>query len=233
MILSAAILFQSLLLQVSFKTSFPVPASRTVRVSIPSPSGLLQNTHRPEIRCQCVSIPSPSGLLQNNRIRRVYTTVGCFNPFSFRSPSKLFAPADIEQAQQCFNPFSFRSPSKHRGRRCGRITWFQSLLLQVSFKTITWRASRCARVSIPSPSGLLQNSQAPQHGGAMKFQTLLLQVSFKTRSSVLQPGGGVSIPSPSGLLQNPSRDRDQRAPHGFNPFSFRSPSKRIQSRCLW
>jgi len=85
-------------------------------------------------------------------------------------------------AASSFNPFSFRSPSKRCWTHC--ITpdeWFQSLLLQVSFKTkahggilrvdsfnpFSFRSpsKRLGRVdvvspdtvSIPSPSGLLQN----------------------------------------------------------------------------
>ena len=128
---------------------------------------------------------------------------------------------------ESFNPFSFRSPSKPEiaGVKV-YYSQFQSLLLQVSFKTGPTDTSEPERVSIPSPSGLLQNN---------KFFPVHLRCS-------------VSIPSPSGLLQNRLRPCFIRAPtfqslllqvsfktfsrtnYGpwmcFNPFSFRSPSKR-------
>ena len=65
-------------------------------------------------------------------------------------------------------------------------------------------------VSIPSPSGLLQNGAiAEELPGGFQFQSLLLQVSFKTLLDALHYSGRVvSIPSPSGLLQNESARRD-------------------------
>jgi len=57
-----------------------------------------------------------------------------FNPFSFRSPSKRLGPSH-RQVSMRFNPFSFRSPSKQRLGVVVRRCRFQSLLLQVSFKT--------------------------------------------------------------------------------------------------
>ena len=149
-------------------------------VSIPSPSGLLQNgwVHRID-KCRCVSIPSPSGLLQNRDWEWLLGDAG-FNPFSFRSPSKpRTSPEEpgpkpfqslllqvsfktkwvvIRIRQDRFNPFSFRSPSKRPVEGLPEPTAFQSLLLQVSFKT---RAIQRMRVFVP-------------------FQSLLLQVSFKT-----------------------------------------------------
>jgi len=83
--------FQSLLLQVSFKTA---------------------NENR-RISCRVVSIPSPSGLLQNSELQEKQKTVG-------------------------FNPFSFRSPSKPGEDWVDLLAKFQSLLLQVSFKTPTF-----------------------------------------------------------------------------------------------
>jgi len=172
-------MFQSLLLQVSFKTavarcvgneigrfnpfSFRSPSKRRTGgtgyqsfVSIPSPSGLLQNAGYHNPAQWTVSIPSPSGLLQN----------GCLND---------------SYTDSRFNPFSFRSPSKRCSRLSMTLAGFQSLLLQVSFKTERTAESWPSLVSIPSPSGLLQNNYGPW----------------------IMPGTeGVSIPSPSGLLQN-------------------------------
>ena len=127
--------FQSLLVQVSFKTrELPEFAGAPV-VSIPSRSGLLQNEERKMFERLFVSIPSRSGLLQNDERLR---------------------------------PCPFHS--------------FQSLLVQVSFKTLsTEQLWSVEGVSIPSRSGLLQNSgdseNASVHSG---FQSLLVQVSFKT-----------------------------------------------------
>ena len=86
---------------------------------------------------------------------------------------------------RCFNPFSFRSPSKPR-RRLARPSFY---------------------VSIPSPSGLLQNYTGAGLWLTEAFQSLLLQVSFKTITGFRW-------------------ELDLR----FNPFSFRSPSKR-EGRC--
>jgi len=127
--------FQSLLLQVSFKTAAAGPRPATG-----------------------VSIPSPSGLLQNAPVVEVVRVLG-FNPFSFRSPSK-----------QDVGPALRGDP------------WFQSLLLQVSFKTTQTQTSDELRVSIPSPSGLLQNTFRGLAAKPSLFQSLLLQVSFKTLS---------------------------------------------------
>ena|GEM_PF-1457581 len=79
-----------------------------------------------------------------------------FNPFSFRSPSKRWQGGRF-QRYKCFNPFSFRSPSKRGSitlravnvsipsrsgllqnpvvRLLTQTPTFQSLLVQVSFKT--------------------------------------------------------------------------------------------------
>ena len=148
-------MFQSLLLQVSFKTS-----------------------RAPLRKNYLVSIPSPSGLLQNNYLAG-FTLRPRFNPFSFRSPSKQSGASTwrcdevsnpspsglLQNAFECttarwwsFNPFSFRSPSKPVARqRSTGAARFQSLLLQVSFKTDTVEVPVVMSVSIPSPSGLLQN----------------------------------------------------------------------------
>ena len=106
-----------------------------------------------------------------------------FNPFSFRSPSKrgLFAQGrrirvsipspsgllqnmmrlNTHEAPRRFNPFSFRSPSKpRRVDRLLALPPFQSLLLQVSFKTPYAPEIIFGYVSIPSPSGLLQNGMS-------------------------------------------------------------------------
>jgi len=147
--------FQSLLLQVSFKTiehitsprarcfnpfSFRSPSKHgafgdagRIGVSIPSPSGLLQNLTDDNFSVPIiVSIPSPSGLLQNE-IRVEMERIWGFNPFSFRSPSKRRGgTVDVPPR---FNPFSFRSPSKPRPGGGPSGQGFQSLLLQVSFKT--------------------------------------------------------------------------------------------------
>ena len=57
-----------------------------------------------------------------------------FNPFSFRSPSKRDYLLTIQPGAG-FNPFSFRSPSKRAPSENDGAFTFQSLLLQVSFKT--------------------------------------------------------------------------------------------------
>jgi|GEM_PF-458910 len=261
-------------------------------VSIPSPSGLLQNGGSLKSKIGGVSIPSPSGLLQNEDLVKIIAPLG-FNPFSFRSPSKRgrlpmwcpsrgFNPFSFRSPSKPqlpgvesgwgFNPFSFRSPSKPEGRtdvlrngfnpfsfRSPSKRWayplanpspgfnpfsfrspskpygtqtqtgqqqFQSLLLQVSFKTCYGRTAAIKT----------------------SFQSLLLQVSFKTMSrstlhgpisfnpfsfrspskpTAVRENGQivVSIPSPSGLLQNGVRVYYSQVV-GFNPFSFRSPSKR-------
>ena len=201
-------------------------------VSIPSPSGLLQNFLVFENRSVTeVSIPSPSGLLQNvwtladavpaERFQSLLLQVsfkttegtrrnppcGRFNPFSFRSPSKRRL-MEKRYMMNRFNPFSFRSPSKRYGAfgDAGRV------------------------VSIPSPSGLLQNPRGPGDRRSFPFQSLLLQVSFKTFHRTNYGPWTVSIPSPSGLLQNHVRHKARNGRLCFNPFSFRSPSKPYSSQ---
>jgi len=151
-----------------------------------------------------VSIPSRSGLLQNTFHGAIMVRGRRFNPFSFRSPSKLGRFRECEcsfrvsipsrsgllqngarrqvESNFCFNPFSFRSPSKQIKRLfVAAAKAFQSLLVQVSFKTggavmstslprfnpfsfrspsKRWimRVDTCRCVSIPSRSGLLQNA---------------------------------------------------------------------------
>jgi len=150
-----------------------------------------------------ISIPSPSGLLQNALWRKNSLSTYCFNPFSFRSPSKPSpgrknrAPRPFQSlllqvsfktpsdATLCpgdrFNPFSFRSPSKR--------TW----------PAIAWRRCRFNPFSFRSPSKPGGKQNEDKHS----FQSLLLQVSFKTANRMrIHIPGVVSIPSPSGLLQN-------------------------------
>ena len=129
-----------------------------------------------------------------------------FNPFSFRSPSKRPGGSPLGPQGCRFNPFSFRSPSKH-----GEIVGLPAP----------------EPVSIPSPSGLLQNSASFTHWYSNRFQSLLLQVSFKTTSSCGSTGGTCFNPF---SFRSPSK-RPGGSPLGpqgcrFNPFSFRSPSKR-------
>ena len=199
--------------------------------------------------------------------------LACFNPFSFRSPSKrsnrgikkayrvsipspsglLQNPGGFHVAPWArFNPFSFRSPSK---REAAIESWlyrmFQSLLLQVSFKTIDGQDIKILpSVSIPSPSGLLQNTRLQTFVEVLCFNPFSFRspskrsrgrfwqaspVSIPSPSGLLQnrmrlqheETHTVSIPSPSGLLQNFGRTGNQAVRPGFNPFSFRSPSKRL------
>jgi len=108
---------------------------------------------------------------------------------------------------RCFNPFSFRSPSKLP----------QDQLWSVE------------RVSIPSPSGLLQNAYLARYRVEALFQSLLLQVSFKTGN----PQDAYSHSRFQSLLLQVSfktltHSRRQLRSR-FNPFSFRSPSKRFCS----
>jgi len=128
-----------------------------------------------------VSIPSPSGLLQNRSLLASQATM-CFNPFSFRSPSKpstarttvpgtiVSIPSPSGLLQNSTRPHvstrrsvSIPSPSgllQNGAQREVEINFqFQSLLLQVSFKT-RLEVLKCTTA---------------------KFQSLLLQVSFKTQ----------------------------------------------------
>jgi len=128
--------------------------------------------------------------------------INSFNPFSFRSPSKRLLNGFFEQPT-----VSIPSPSgllQNFGRQ---------------------RMSEVKCVSIPSPSGLLQNRYEVGCCSLGLFQSLLLQVSFKTSTTLTTVPGTVSIPSPSGLLQN-LRQHHVAYHERFNPFSFRSPSKR-------
>jgi len=68
-------------------------------------------------------------------------------------------------------------------------------------------SEKAAIVSIPSPSGLLQNGPNTDMRSMLAFQSLLLQVSFKTCRAKRTSGMEVSIPSPSGLLQNEGRKK--------------------------
>ncbi len=226
-------------------------------VSIHSPSGLLQNDKGPRAAParRMVSIPSPSGLLQNRKSTSITLTTAFQSlllQVSFKTADRL-----VGSPERRFNPFSFRSPSKpgsaggtitcwvsipspsgllqnEAGGDFGRPHPFQSLLLQVSFKTISLRGKPMQRVSIPSPSGLLQNSDRhPRWRPNRGFQSLLLQVSFKT-SGVLYLGSTLLFQS---LLLQVSF-KTEELPGGFcvsrfNPFSFRSPSKRPRRRCRW
>jgi len=127
--------FQSLLVQVSFKTPKARESDYPVGVSIPSRSGLLQNV-RPQFErtaesCfnpfsfrspskrqgpwrgdneNVVSIPSRSGLLQNTECGLTFPGF----PVSIPSRSGLLQnPTPRRRIRMgCFNPFSFRSPSK-------------------------------------------------------------------------------------------------------------------------
>ncbi len=128
--------------------------------------------------------------------------------------------------QQGFNPFSFRSPSKLNPNPGCCISAFQSLLVQVSFKTGSTLLPNCeARFnpfSFRSPSKPTTRQVMAAVG-----------VSIPSRSGLLQNRGdrwsprprAVSIPSRSGLLQN-RNDFRIGIRGSFNPFSFRSPSKR-------
>ncbi len=175
--------FQSLLVQVSFKTRDVLRVSRRQRFQ----SLLVQVSFKTRALPQmpCGRAPFQSLLVQ----------------VSFKTPYAVLTKAEGLR----FNPFSFRSPSKRR-----RPSWssgtqrFQSLLVQVSFKTPRMWTLRRRLVSIPSRSGLLQNDASPDPPfPSGSFQSLLVQVSFKT------PRAGRFL-------------RLRR----FNPFSFRSPSKR-------
>ena len=174
-------LFQSLLLQVSFKTQVETNFYRTNcfnPFSFRSPS-----KPRRGQRDSGRTVVFQSLLLQvsfkTGRSRECASAFR-FNPFSFRSPSKP-GRDQFSTDQLCFNPFSFRSPSKPSVRvYYSKVTEFQSLLLQVSFKTAAEARLEVVVVSIPSPSGLLQN---------------LGRRDMRRKRDV-------SIPSPSGLLQN-------------------------------
>jgi len=195
-------------------------------VSIPSRSGLLQNLRDQNVEeAVAVSIPSRSGLLQNNR---------CHTPKSYSvsipSRSGLLQNAvggRSNVVRRGFNPFSFRSPSKHRtvfgpvdglvsipsrsgllqNAVCSASTpadAFQSLLVQVSFKTqrrdrADYQHDRFNPFSFRSPS-----KPPPAQNPVPAF---------------------VSIPSRSGLLQNALLRPSAQSDRSFNPFSFRSPSK--------
>jgi len=215
--------FQSLLVQVSFKTPFFQRARRSgfqsllVQVSFKTPT-------TETIRPASVSIPSRSGLLQNAG-RTNYGPWISFNPFSFRSPSKrdqrrkgkclsvsipsrsglLQNPSPEEiLAEIRFNPFSFRSPSKRGNTDAyGCTTGFNPFSFRSPSKRSASMFVDAGHVSIPSRSGLLQNA--------------VDQRSLRAK---------VSIPSRSGLLQNALGRCDRMEPPRFNPFSFRSPSKR-------
>jgi len=174
-------MFQSLLVQVSFKTPIRAKSayghtafqSLLVQVSFKTETTNESNTH-------LVSIPSRSGLLQNPR------------------------ECPICAGEERFNPFSFRSPSKLR----------------------TARTTAPGAVSIPSRSGLLQNVASRTSRSPVTFQSLLVQVSFKTQilcQLAACPGfNPFSFRSPS---KRP-RCRRSTLSERFNPFSFRSPSKR-------
>jgi len=220
-------LFQSLLVQVSFKTITGANIRGDTRFnpfSFRSPSKQGNDVGPDALR---VSIPSRSGLLQNRLSVCSLRPQRRFNPFSFRSPSKHSRPGECPGLHR-FNPFSFRSPSKPAsfqnlpGRRwfqsllvqvsfktrkgkCLNVCSFQSLLVQVSFKTMSASAhvpsTRFNPFSFRSPSKHFPRSN---YGPWKAFQSLLVQVSFKTRAIQRMR---VFIP-------------------GFNPFSFRSPSKR-------
>ncbi len=127
-----------------------------------------------------------------------------FNPFSFRSPSKLTPASYLATTPRySFNPFSFRSPSKQISHGVQAFVQFQSLLVQVSFKT--GDAGRVGRwygfnpFSFRSPSKHIEHSISLL---ARLFQSLLVQVSFKTKVESNFYRTNVSIPSRSGLLQN-------------------------------
>ena len=195
-------------------------------VSIPSPSGLLQNTVIADHRAiSGVSIPSPSGLLQNYR---PLSTMRRPQSVSIPSPSGLLQNEGIVLITSTIVSIPSPSGLLQNARRALLV------LRQV--------------VSIPSPSGLLQNAPPPLPLSLPPFQSLLLQVSFKTwektskrrrrsfnpfsfrspskRScSVSWSTTRVSIPSPSGLLQNARLSHNRCPRMSFNPFSFRSPSK--------
>jgi len=262
-------MFQSLLLQVSFKTANRSPARRS-QVSIPSPSGLLQNA---VLQYHAGPASFQSLLLQvsfKTRIGRITSPLASFNPFSFRSPSKhegedysnatsvsIPSPSGLLQnsggaVMSVSTPFQslLLQVSFKTAGASNRARWkFQSLLLQVSFKTgrplivneisvsipspsgLLQNAGEHALrvaipVSIPSPSGLLQNPKWPHVARRMPFQSLLLQVSFKTRrkahGGVLRSFNPFSFRSPSKRRWPYEWDGRRR----FNPFSFRSPSKR-------
>jgi len=173
--------FQSLLLQVSFKTA---EAYEDALESLGfNPFSFRSPSKRAPHRCMSVwsvSIPSPSGLLQN-RMKANIPGVSRFNPFSFRSPSKPPA-ATICAGDRLFQSlllqvsFKTMKVSEYHVESLG----FQSLLLQVSFKTRQDNIPNQDFVSIPSPSGLLQNRDRSHTEASSVFQSLLLQVSFKT-----------------------------------------------------
>ena len=218
-------MFQSLLLQVSFKTRRMTHIMRSTGFN---PFSFRSPSKRND-QCNCtrrsVSIPSPSGLLQNRNLPLILWTFHCFNPFSFRSPSKrghlpmwcgtavsIPSPSGLLQnglpdgfwtTPERFNPFSFRSPSKHERIQewadgSVSIPSPSGLLQNFGYGAF----GNAGRVSIPSPSGLLQNPNGLEVTEKEAFQSLLLQVSFKTSLGLTSLG-----------------------PNGFNPFSFRSPSK--------
>jgi len=216
-------LFQSLLLQVSFKTTRRQSTTKPPSFnpfSFRSPSKHAGRTNYGPWYCfNPFSFRSPSkhaleSLSQND----------CFNPFSFRSPSKPRC-CRRRDGLRGFNPFSFRSPSKRRQRHVVLRRCFNPFSFRSPSKRRTRHVRSCHGVSIPSPSGLLQNTHPVWVGLTLSFQSLLLQVSFKTLPHDCVVRINVSIPSPSGLLQNRNSDR-QRLELRFNPFSFRSPSKR-------
>jgi len=85
---------------------------RLMIVSIPSPSGLLQNLPQDQLwSVEGVSIPSPSGLLQNGS-RTNYGPWIMFQSLLLQVSFKT-AEAYEDALESRFNPFSFRSPSKH------------------------------------------------------------------------------------------------------------------------
>jgi len=90
-----------------------------------------------------VSIPSPSGLLQNANL----SSSSFF--FSFQS---LLLQVSFKTTYRAYNLAASE---------------FQSLLLQVSFKTDPEETLAEIRVSIPSPSGLLQNIEQEESGGTL------------------------------------------------------------------
>jgi len=150
-------------------------------VSIPSRSGLLQNNADADMRTiKAVSIPSRSGLLQNNADADMRT----IKAVSIPSRSGLLQNVGVDGFisgmlfQSLLVQVSFKTAARTTGLGASR---FQSLLVQVSFKT------GCGVDS----------------GDVEAFQSLLVQVSFKTAAAGRnQSLPDVSIPSRSGLLQN-------------------------------
>jgi len=220
-----------------------------LRVSIPSPSGLLQNL----IRSPAQPLPWFQSLLLQVSFKTCISAAPSwprrrFNPFSFRSPSKHRRPLYSRGLwfQSLLLQVSFKTPA---AVEFIRRELFQSLLLQVSFKTLPRTSAQLDRFQSLLLQVSFKTRKKPWFMTGPTFQSLLLQVSFKTRAGGEAEGGArVSIPSPSGLLQNTTSSASTVYPtfqslllqvsfktgrslvspnrRRFNPFSFRSPSKR-------